>query len=542
MTVFIGGAWPYANGSLHLGHISSLLPGDVLARYYRLKGEDVLYVSGSDCNGTPIAIRARQEGKRVEEITNFYHQEFLVCFNRLGFTYDLYTRTDQPKHHTVVQEIFKSLVERGYLYKKKVDQSYCGECQQFLADRYVEGICPHCDSNARGDQCDHCSAILDPLVLKNRKCKLCGSEPSIEKTEQFFLSLSSFQEYLETYLTTAEQSCTWRKNAILLTRRYLDEGLQDRAVTRDLSVGVPVPIEGFQDKKIYVWIEAVSGYLSASKQWSELTGKDWTPYWEGNVKAYYVHGKDNIPFHTIIWPALLTGLGNLKLPSHIVSNEYLTIERRKFSTSKNFAVWVPDLLEVFHPDSIRYYVTMNGPETKDADFSWQEFVHSHNSELLGAYGNFVNRTLKFIEKSFSSKVPNGEIDPDWKEQLHQLYQTVSTKLECSEIKSSIEEIFQLIREANKYFDSEKSWITVKEELTQCQNTLYTCVQIIANLSNLLTPFLPFSTDQIRGFLQIENASWSLIEIKANTPIKAEILYERIDPVVIEQQRKKLGLA
>ncbi|WP_456275794.1 methionine--tRNA ligase [Bacillus sp. AK128] len=541
MAVFIGGAWPYANGSLHLGHISSLLPGDILARYFRLKGEEVLYVSGSDCNGTPIAIRARQEGRDPRYITDVYHQEFVDCFHKLGFTYDLFTRTDSVSHHKVVQNIFSKLLEKGFIYKQTVDQSYCKGCEQFLPDRYVEGLCPHCNAEARGDQCDSCSSILDPLELKERSCKLCGSPPTVKATEHFYFSLSSFQKKIKDYVKEGEEDERWRRNAITLTRRYLEEGLQDRAVSRDLPIGVPVPVAGFEDKKIYVWIEAVSGYLSASIQWAELEGKDWKKYWLENTKAYYVHGKDNIPFHTIIWPALLLGIGDLKLPSHIISNEYLTIERKKFSTSKNYAIWVPELLEDFHPDSIRYYVTINAPEKRDADFSWQEFVHSHNGELLGAYGNLVNRTLKFIEKSFDRKIPTGKIDQTIKGRLTELYHITGSKIEKGEIRSALEGVFELIREGNKYFDTQRPWIDYNEDLEQCNNTLYTCVQLIANLSILLSPFLPFSTKQIRDFLQIKRISWKYIEVEALSINKTSILFEKIDPEVIQTERAKLGL-
>lgn len=429
MSIFIGGAWPYANGSLHLGHIASLLPGDILARYYRAKGENVLYVSGSDCNGTPIAIRAKQEGVTAKEIANKYHEEFQRCFRDLGFTYDCYTRTDSEHHHETVQKVFLRLLEEGYIYKKTVEQAYCETCTQFLPDRYVEGICPHCHEAARGDQCDACSAILDPLDLLEKKCKLCGSTPSVEETEHFYFALHTFQEQIKQAVEIAKEKGTWRDNAIQLTERYVKEGLQDRAVSRDLPIGVPTPVKGYEDKKIYVWIEAVAGYYSASKHWAEETGKDDHEFWNSDAQTYYVHGKDNIPFHSIIWPAVLLGIGEEAIPRHIVSNEYLTVEKRKLSTSKNWAVWVPDILERYNPDSIRYFLTVNAPENRDTDFSWREFIYSHNSELLGAYGNFVNRTLKFIEKYYDGTVPKVTINIELKDKVEGLYKNVGEAIE-----------------------------------------------------------------------------------------------------------------
>lgn len=326
MTIFIGGAWPYANGSLHLGHIAALLPGDVLARYFRQKGEDVLYVSGSDCHGTPIAIRANQEGVSPKAIADRYHKDFTDCFTKLGFSYNLYTRTDQDFHHKVVQEVFSALLQNDILYPQLVEQTYCEHCRQFLPDRYIEGVCPHCGNIARGDQCDFCSSLVDPSALRDPKCKLCGHPPTLKTTEHFFLALSKFQKTLEDYV---DQSNHWRENAVQLTKRYLREGLQDRAATRDLPWGIDIPLPGYEGKKIYVWIEAVTGYLSASKEWSHQTGLDWKPFWDQGCTAYYIHGKDNIPFHTLILPALLLGTGNLHLPDRIISSEHLTIEGKK---------------------------------------------------------------------------------------------------------------------------------------------------------------------------------------------------------------------
>lgn len=539
--VFIGGAWPYANGSLHLGRLASLLPGDVLARYFRAKGDDVLYVSGSDCHGTPVAVQAIQEGVSPGDIADRYHQEFVECFTRLGFSYDLYTRSDQEFHHCVVQELFLELLEKGHLYKKTVLQTYCETDQRFLPDRYVEGNCPVCGHRARGDQCDFCSTLLDPADLSEKTCKLCGNPPIERPTEHFYLALSGFQAELTQY---AEKAQGWKDNAVHLTQRYLDEGLQDRAATRDLTWGVEVPVEGFDDKKIYVWLEAVSGYLSASKQWARQTGGNWESFWsdeEKDLTAYYIHGKDNIPFHTLIWPAVLLGVGGLHLPDRIISCEYMTLEGKKFSTSRNWAVWVPDILKRYQPDSIRYFLIANGPEKRDTDFSWREFIHSHNGELLGAFGNFVNRTLAFIDKSFGGRIPSGALSEEWKRATEDLYRDAGARIEEGRLKEAIELIFTYVRQANKYFDEQKPWVQLKEDRAACGLTLHSCAQIIANLANLLHPFVPFSCEKIRTFLALEQPSWQLIFVPAGLQIqKLELLFDRIDVNRIEEELSILG--
>ena len=540
MAILIGGAWPYANGSLHLGHIAALLPGDILARYYRLKGEDVLYVSGSDCNGTPISIRANQENTTVTAIADRYHTEFVDCFHKLGFTYDFYTRTDAQHHHQSVQELFLKLLDNGHLYTKKIEQAYCTVDEQFLPDRFVEGICPNCGAKARGDQCDNCSAILDPLDLVDKRCKICGTEPEIRETEHFYYEFSKFQKELEHYVERAEQVNAWRSNAIQLTKRYLAEGVPDRAVTRDLPNGIDVPVSGYDGKKIYVWIEAVAGYYTASIEWGKQHGVAIDKWWNAETKSYYVHGKDNIPFHSVIWPAILLGLNNEALPKHIVSNEYLTLEKRKLSTSQNWAVWVPDILQRYHPDSLRYFLTINAPETRDADFSWREFIYSHNSELLGAFANFVNRTLKFIEKSFDSKVPQTAVDKGMQAQIVELYKEVGQKIESGSSKAALDTIFEFVRAANRYFDDEKPWITVREDVAACEKTLATCTLLIQNFAVLLKPFLPFACEAIEEMLQIRGEAWAPQLNLAEKVVNVAPLYERIDVKQIDEELEKLA--
>ncbi len=539
MTVFIGGAWPYANGSLHLGHVASLLPGDILARYYRQKGEEVLYVSGSDCHGTPISLRAQQENRSAADIANHYHEEFVESFRKLGFSYNRYVKTNNLVHHKVVQEVFLKLLNKGYIYKKEIEQLYCSACNQFLPDRYVKGICPECGELARGDQCDNCSSLLEAIELEDKSCKLCGNSPVKKSSEHFYFALSRFEDLLTKYLNTNKKY--WRDNAVKLSQRYLEEGLQDRAISRDLSWGIDLPIEGYEGKKIYVWMEAVLGYYTASKVWVDENGCDPNKFWNDNILSYYVHGKDNIPFHTLILPALLMGTGSLKLPEYIVSSEYLTIEGKKLSTSNNWAIWVDDLLEKYNSDSIRYYLTINGPERRDSNFSWQDFIYSHNGELLGAYGNFINRTLVFIEKYYSSKVPEGQINTEINKQLSILYKKTAYKIERAQFKNALEEIFDFIRAANKYYDEEKPWISRNENPEKCSNTIYNCVQIIANLANLLIPFLPFSSEKVKEFLDIQFTDWSVIEVDAGTKLSnIEILFDRIDTKRIQEEKELLG--
>lgn len=536
--IFIGGAWPYANGSLHLGHAAALLPGDVLARYFRQKGNEVLYVSGSDCHGTPIAIRAKLEGTSPEEVALKYHEEFCDCFKKLGFSYDIYSCTEDEKHYSIVQKVIKKLYDKGKIYEKKVNQVYCESCRQFLPDRFVEGTCPHCGSTARGDQCDNCNELLEPAELLNKKCKICGKTPVIRETSHLYFKLCSFQKELEAYVNC---SYGWRENAIGLTNRYLKEGLKDRAVTRDLLWGIDVPIEGFYDKKVYVWIDAVIGYLSASIKWAEENHKDYKEFWSKDACSYFVHGKDNIPFHTLILPAILKGIGNLNLPARIVSSEYLTLEGKKLSTSKNYAVWLPYILEKYNPDSIRYFLIAGGPEKRDADFSWREFVNSHNGELLGAFGNFVNRTLAFIEKSFDSVIPRGKVDSEVENIIKETYKQVGEKIEACHFKDAIETAFLLVRFGNKYFDEKKPWSLIKEDKDAALSILYNCTIIIANLSNILNPFLPFSCENIRHMIKLDSIAWEYFSIKKEIKInKVFTLFQRIDKKVIDEELENLN--
>ena len=535
--ILIGGAWPYANGSLHIGHIAGLLPGDVLARYHRAIGDNVYFVSGSDCHGTPVAIRAKQENRTPQEVSNFYHEEFVECFEKLGFSYDVYTKTSAEEHKSFVREFHEKLYESPLVYEKEVPQAYCECCNTFLADRFVLGKCPKCGSDTRGDQCDACGTVLEPETLLEPFCAVCGKQIGFKNSKHLYIAITELQEVLKALVDTRPE---WRKNAIAFTNRYIEEGLRDRALTRDLEWGIEVPKEGYENKTIYIWAENVLGYLSASKVAAERRGTVFQELWGKEAKHYYVHGKDNIPFHTIILPALLLGHGEgWHLPDQIVSSEYLTLEGRKISTSQNYAIWVKELIDKYEADSIRYFFIANGPEKKDADFSWREYINSHNGELLGAYGNFVNRSLAFIVKYFDGIVPCGTANEEIDRKIDQLYTSVGKKIENGALKDALDEIFDFVRSANKFFDTEQPWVTRTTDKAACENTLYQCVQIIANLAVLLAPFLPFSSEKVCGWLDI-TGEWEKQVVTAGYLLpEVELLFQRIDKKVIEEETEKL---
>lgn len=535
--ILVGGAWPYANGSLHIGHIAGLLPGDVIARYHRACKDEVYYVSGSDCHGTPVAIRAKAEGKSPRKISDRYHEEFCDCFKRLGFSYDLYTKTSDENHKNWIQDFHKELYKSPYVYEKETPQAYCEHCSSFLADRFVIGKCPKCGADARGDQCDVCGTVLDPENLQSPVCATCKNPVTFKPSTHLYIAISKLEKDLRDFVA---QGTDWRKNAVSFTERYINEGLRDRALTRDLDWGIPVPKEGYENKSIYIWAENVLGYLSTAKRVADTRGESFEELFGEDSKHYYVHGKDNIPFHTIILPALLIAHGHgLHLPDQIVSSEYLTLEGNKISTSRNYAIWIKDLLDKYNPDTVRYYFLANGPEKKDADFSWTEFVNSHNGELLGAYGNFINRSLTFIKKYFNGVVPEGKLSAEWDETLHSLFAETGARIEKGNFKDAIEGVFDVVRRANKFFDDEQPWKTRTEDEAACKNTLYQCVQIIANISTILAPFIPFSSEKVFGWLDI-TGDWEYKTIAAgyNLP-EIEILFERLDKSVIDEEKKKL---
>ncbi len=537
MNILIAGAWPYANGPLHIGHIAALLPGDVLARYHRLKGDNVCYVSGCDCHGTPISIAAEREGVPPGVVADRWHADFVSCFERLGFTYDLYTKTSDAHHVAFVQGLHRAMYASGLVDERQTEQAWCERCGRFLPDRFVRGRCPRCGEAARGDQCEACGEVLEPERLLEPVCALCGQAIAFRPSRHLFLCLSALQGFLSGYLARATH---WRKNALGLTARYVQEGLPDRTLTRDLDWGIDVPKEGYEGKKIYIWAENVLGYLSASKHWCDDNGQDWDAFWRSDdARHYYVHGKDNVPFHTVILPALLQAAGGYHLPDRVASSEYLTLEGRKISTSANWAVWAGDLLDRYDADSIRYFLIANGPEKRNSDFTFREFIHSHNAELLGAFGNLVNRTLAFAARYLGNRIPGGAPDAAVAQRVCSAFQTCGRLIEELEFKAALDEAFELVRELNRFYDERRPWVTRTADPAQCSADIGTCAWAIANLSRLLEPFLPFSCARIRAMLGLGEPAWGPEDLPAGELGPVDVLFRRIEEGRIAQEEQAL---
>ena len=548
--ILIAVAWPYANGPLHLGHITgAYLPADIFARYHRLKGNEVLMVSGSDQHGTPITIRAEQESTTPQKIASKYHQQFLDCWEKLGISFDLFTTTDTANHAQVTHDIFLALLSKNYIYRDKMLQAYCPKCQRSLPDRYLEGTCPYCGfPKARGDECDECGKPLNSSELKNLHCYLCSTPVRFESSEHFFLRLSAFQDKLEAWI---KEQTHWRRNVLSTTWKFLDEGLKDRAITRDLDWGISIPQSGFEHKRIYVWFEAVIGYLSASKEWAKLRGDDlaWRPFWQDETKSFYFLGKDNIFFHTLVWPAILMGYGGLNLPYNVPANEFLTIEGRKFSTSRGWAVWLLDYLERYEPDPLRYALAVNMPETGDSDFSWREFFRRNNNELVATYGNLAHRILTFAYRNFDGAVPTpGELDEQSQELFYKSELTldkVDKLLYHCNFKRALGEAMSLAQEANRYLDEQAPWRTIKEKRQVSAKSVYTTLSVLSALKTILYPFLPFSSRKLHSFLgfdgSVEGAGWKFQSLPPGQELRQpQPLFAKLDDSIISQETSQLG--
>jgi methionyl-tRNA synthetase len=579
-------AWPYASGDLHLGHVAgAYLPPDIFARYHRLRGNKVIMVSGSDSHGTPITVQADEEGIPPRELFLRYHTRFLDSFTRLGVSFDLFTHTDTENHYRVSQDIFLRLLENGYLYREVQRQLYSEAEGKFLPDRYVIGTCPYCGfEHARGDQCDNCGKVLDALELINPRSRTDGSIPIVRETEHYFLDLPKLSPQLEAYLN--ENTKHWRPNVINFARGWLKEGLIGRPITRDLEWGVPVPLSGWESKRLYVWFEAVIGYLSASIEWARNTGQPeaWREWWyDPDARGYYFIGKDNIPFHAIIWPAMLIGVGplysddpdaRLNLPYDIPANEYLNLEGQKFSKSRNWYISLPEFLDRYDPDPLRYYLTVNAPETRDVDFTWAEFVRRNNDELVATWGNLAYRALTFAYRNFDGRVPQpGDLDEVDRAVLARVeagFGPIGQLIATCKFQAAIRDAMALAQEGNRYLNEKAPWHQIKEDRQAAATTLFVALRVIDSLKTLFSPFLPFSSQELHASLgyqeplfgsqatetfeeearshtaltyvgQHDEDRWRPSELPPGQPLgEPKALFKKLDESVIEEERARLG--
>ena len=522
-------AWPYVNGEPHLGHIAgNNLPADIFARYHRMVGNNVLMVSGSDQHGTPVTIRAKEENTTPREISEKYHNVWSETFKDLDFSFDLYTKTGTENHKEVVQKLFNLLNEKGYLQEKVSKQPYSEESEMFLSDRYIEGDCPHCPSRTKGDQCDNCGKDFEPIDLKNLISTIDNSKVTFKETNHIYLKLPEFQEDINKWIKSKSY---WKPAVKNQSLGFLSKGLIDRAITRDIDWGVEVPIKNYEKKRIYVWFEAVIGYLSASIEWAESdknisNNKDiWKEWWQNpESKHFYFQGKDNIPFHTIILPAILMGSGEYNLPYDVVANEYLNFSGKQFSKSKNWAVWVSDFLKEYDSEALRYYLTSIMPESSDSDFTWDSFFESNNNELVATFGNLVNRIQSLIKNNFDNVVPNFEkIDDKDNEMISEIkrsYESTGNFLEKRQFRNSLKEIMNLAKLGNRYIDQKEPWASIKSDKQIAANTLWVGANLISNLGVLISPFLPKTSLKISSMFNFGNVipEWKYREVKSGIKI------------------------
>jgi methionyl-tRNA synthetase len=584
-------AWPYANGPRHIGHVSGFgLPCDMFSRYQRMAGNRVLMVSGTDEHGTPIQVQADTEGVTARQLADRYNRVIVDDLTGLGMTYDLFTRTTTLNHYAVTQEIFTRLLANGYIFPKVTLGAKSPSTGRTLPDRYIEGTCPICGyPSARGDQCDNCGNQLDPADLINPKSRINGEAPVFAETEHYFLDLPAFAEVLGSWLQA--KAGHWRPNVLKFSLNLLDD-LQPRAITRDLDWGVPVPLDGWRDrpdKRIYVWFDAVIGYLSASIEWARRSGDPdaWRAWWnDPDAEAYYFMGKDNIVFHAEIWPAMLLGyngqgarggtpgpLGTLNLPSEVVSSEYLTMEGRKFSSSRAVVIYVRDFLARYDVDALRYYVAVAGPENQDTDFTWSEFVRRNNDELVATWGNLVNRAVSFAARNIGSIPEPGaltDLDSELLARSRQSFGTVGEHLSRSRFKFAINEAMRSVAEANKYFSEQAPWKLRESDPDRMRTVLHVALQLVDDAKTLLTPFLPRSSEQVHQMLggvgtwsdmpRVEEVDeeggpsypvitgrydgagrWASVPVRPGTPLAPPSpLFVKLDTAVVDEELARLG--
>lgn len=589
--ILVAVAWPYANSQIHVGNLTgSYLPADIFARYHRLAGDRVAMVSGSDAHGTPVTVRADAEGTTPLKVYERYHATFLELYQKLGLTYDLFTSTHTENHFKVSQDIFLALLENNYLYSERQKQWFAPSQGRFLPDRYVEGTCYICGyPNARGDQCDGCGSLLDATQLIDPRSKIDGTTPELRETEHYYLDLGALEPAIVEFLRQREGY--FRPNVLRQSLgQILTEGLRGRPITRDLDWGIPVPVEGWQGKCLYVWFEAVIGYLSASIELAKLNGQpdDWHNWWYNpDARAYYFIGKDNIPFHAVIWPGQLIGAGEafgrlfegregcrLTLPYDIPANEFMNLEGRKISGSRNWAVWGLDFLSRYDPDPLRYYLTVNMPETKDTDWDWDDFVRRNNDELVATWGNLANRVLSFAYKHWEGRVPEPEeLRPEDQEIIAAVeagFKSVGEHLEAVRLRAALGEALRLAAEVNKYLDRTAPWFEIKTDKAAAARSVYAALRAIDSLKVLFAPFIPFSSERLHSYLGYteplfgsqytetvqdglgehtvlryrpgpERVQWRPSQLPAGQALKAPApLFRKLEPSVAAEERARLG--
>jgi len=541
-------ALPYANGPVHIGHLAGVyVPADIYCRYLRLKGEDVIFVCGSDEHGVPITIKARQEGVSPQQIVDKYHEMIREAFNKFGITFDIYHRTTNPTHYKTASEFFETLYKKGEFIEKTTQQYFDEEAGQFLADRYITGTCPRCSyENAYGDQCEKCGSSLSPNDLIHPRSTISGSKPVLKETRHWYLPLDKYEPFLRKWIL--EDNKHWKSNVYGQCKSWLDGGLEPRAVTRDLDWGIPVPIDGATGKVLYVWFDAPIGYISATKDLTE----NWQLYWKDpETKMVHFIGKDNIVFHCIIFPAMLKAEGTYILPDNVPANEFLNLEGDKISTSRNWAVWLHEYLDELKDkqDVLRYVLCASAPETKDNDFTWKDFQARNNNELVAILGNFVHRSLVLTHKYFDGRVPlfnnPDPYDNEALEAIINIRKQVESNLDNFRFREALKEAMNLARLGNKYLADREPWILIRTDKEKTANILNVALQITANLSALIEPFLPDTSKKLVGFLNMDPLKWSEI---GNTKVlepghelrEPKLLFEKIEDAVIQEQLDKLA--
>ena len=550
----ITAALPYTNGPLHIGHLAGVyVPADIYARYLRLKGHDVAFICGSDEHGVPITIKAKKEGGTPQDIVDHYNANIKASFKEFGISFDNYSRTSAKIHHETASEFFTTLHGKGEFIEETNAQLYDAEAGQFLADRFVVGTCPKCgNEESYGDQCEACGTSHNATDLIKPKSAITGATPSLKETKHWFLPLDKHEAFLKEWILEGHKS-DWKPNVYGQCKSWIDDGLRPRAVTRDLDWGIPVPVKGADGKVLYVWFDAPIGYISSTKEWAQREGKDWEPYWKDkDTTLVHFIGKDNIVFHCIIFPAMLKAEGSYILPTNVPANEFLNLEGQKLSTSKNWAVWLPDYLKEFpeKQDVLRYVLTATAPETKDNDFTWKDFQARNNNELVAIFGNFINRVVVLTNKYYDGVIPSPnaflEVDKETLKTLQSYPEIISKSTERYRFREASQELMNLARLGNKYLADAEPWKVVKTAPERVQTIMYVALQIAAALAVVSEPFLPRTSQKLKTMLNLEPLTWADIEsgdplLKSSHQIgEAYLLFEKIEDTEVEYQLEKLA--